>query len=348
MSGKDIFGGRGEMVGDQAAASAHPPGMSSSEAHTGLLIKGSEGTEPTAVAVSDAAGRSASTKRRAMSRWTLYRRRFLRNRLAVVGLAIFLVLVVFSAFGKFIAQWDFTELDFLALSAPPSSKHWFGTTTAGNDLFAQSIHGLQRSLIIAVAVSVGTTVISAVLGAAAALYGGSVEKVTLAVIHFMLAIPSFLMIALIVGDSGGDWKMLVVVLIVFGWVGSARVIWALSLSVKENDYVRAARYMGVGNLRTVVRHIIPNIGSLLVIQFTLSVVSTVMSETALSFLGLGVQLPDVSLGTLLSGGVNNLQSAPWQFYFPAAILTLLTVSMAFIADGLRDALDPNSNAGGHA
>ncbi|GAB2508532.1 Oligopeptide transport system permease protein OppC [Corynebacterium atrinae] len=278
----------------------------------------------------------------------LYVRRFFRNKLAVVGLIIFAGLVLASIFGGYLSQWSYDEPDFMNLSTPPSSEHWFGTTDGGNDLFAQTVHGLGRSLTIAVLVSLATLVLSAVIGAGAALYGGFMEKAVLAVIHFLLAIPTFLLIALLVADSAGDWKILVVVFILFGWMYPARVIWSLALSVRENDYVRAARFMGVSRARTVVRHIIPNIGSLLIIQFMLSIVSTVMAETGLSFLGLGVKLPDVSLGTLLSVGSGALQSAPWQFYFPAATLTLLTVSMAFIADGLRDALDPNSKSGGKA
>lgn len=283
-----------------------------------------------------------------MSRLTLYRRRFFRNKMAVVGLIIFGLLVLFAVFGRFLTPWDFSEPDFTALSQPPSPDHWFGTTNGGNDLFAQTAHGLGRSLIIAVMVSLGVSVLSAIVGAGAALYGGRVEKIILTVIHFLLAIPSFLLIALLVSDSGGDWKLLIVVLIVFGWAYPARVIWAMALSVRENDFVRAAKYMGVGRFTSLIRHVIPNIGSLLIIQFALSVVSTVNSETALSFLGLGVKLPDVSLGTLLTVGTGALQSAPWQFWIPATVLTLLTTSMAFIADGLRDALDPNSNAGGRA
>ncbi|WP_448850962.1 ABC transporter permease [Corynebacterium sp. 335C] len=300
--------------------------------------------DPAAAAVADEKKAAA----RGMSRLTLYRRRFLRNRMAVVGLVIFGLLVLFALFGRFLTDWHYSEPDFAALSQPPSPEHWFGTSASGNDLFAQTAHGLGRSLIIAVTVSLGVSVLSAVVGAGAALYGGRVEKAILTLIHFLLAIPSFLLIALLVADSGGDWKLLIVVLIVFGWAYPARVIWAMALSVRENDFVRAAKYMGVGDFTTLTRHVIPNIGSLLIIQFALSVVSTVNSETALSFLGLGVKLPDVSLGTLLTVGTGALQSSPWQFWFPAAILTLLTTSMAFIADGLRDALDPNSNAGGRA
>ena len=295
-----------------------------------------------------APGETRRTAFTGSSKFTLYRRRFFRNKMAVVGTAIFVVLVLASLFGKYLTQWGFDDPDFLNLSAPPSAEHWFGTNDAGNDLFAQTVHGLGRSLSIALTVAIGTSVLSALIGAAAAMFSGAVEKVILAVIHFLLAIPTFLLIALVVADSGGDWKLLIVVLIAFGWMYPARVIWSMALSVRENDYVRAAEYMGVSKSRTIVRHIIPNIGSLLIIQLVLGVVSTVVSETALSFLGLGVKLPDVSLGTLLAVGTNAVESSPWQFYFPALTLTLLTVSMAFIADGLRDAIDPNSNSGGRA
>ena len=285
---------------------------------------------------------------RATRKSRIYFRRFMRNKAAVIGLIIFFLLVLLAVFGKFLTPWNYQDPDFLNLSVPPSSEHWFGTTDSGNDLFAQVVHGLGRSLTIAVPASIATTIISAIVGAGAALYGGSVEKVVLAVIHFLLAVPTFLIIALLVSGSGGDWKVLTVVLIAFGWMYSARVIWSLSLSIRENDYVRAAKFMGVSRPKTIVRHVIPNVASLLIIQLMLGIVSTIMSETALSFLGLGVKLPDVSLGTLLQTGTSTLITAPWQFYFPALILTLLTVSMAFIADGLRDALDPNSNSGGSA
>ena len=285
---------------------------------------------------------------RGTSKTRLYVRRFMRNRMAVVGLAVFALLALVAIFGGFLTPWAYDEADFLNLSSPPSAEHWFGTTDVGHDLYAQVVHGLGRSLIIGVLASLGTSVISAVLGAGAALYGGLPEKIVIGAIHFLLAIPTFLLIALVVGDAQGDWKLLIVVLVLFGWMFPARVIWSMSLSIKQNDYVRAARFMGVSRPRTVVRHLVPNIGSLLIIQFALGVVGVIMSETALSFLGLGVKLPDVSLGTLLAAGANATQAAPWQFYFPAGILTLLTVSMAFIADGLRDALDPNSRSGGQA
>ncbi|MBF0815488.1 ABC transporter permease [Microbacterium paludicola] len=283
-----------------------------------------------------------------MSKWELYGRRFARNRGALVGLVIFAVLVLFAVIGPLFQQYDHIELDFLSLSDPPSAEHWFGTNGSGNDVYAMVVVGLQRSLMIALVVSIGTTVLSAVIGAAAAYFRGTVERVTLLIIHFLMVTPTFLILAMISNDAGGDWRVISLVMILTGWFFSARVIWTLSLSIREREYVQAARYMGVKGFTIVLRHMLPNIGSLLVINFTLGVVTAVLTETGLSFIGFGVKLPDVSLGSLIGIGANSVSSAPWLFYFPAGALTLLTVSMALVADGLRDALDPTSAAGGRA
>ena len=287
-------------------------------------------------------------RRTHVGRRRLYLRRFLRNRGAVVGLAVLALLVLFALFGSLLTTYTYTDVDFVNLSSAPSPEHLFGTNGAGNDTYAQAVHGLQRSLVIALVVSALTTMIAAFVGAAAAYLGGLAEKTILEVIHFLLVVPSFLILALVSQRAHGDWPVLILVLTAFGWMFSARVVWSLTTSLREREYVRAARYMGVGPIRIVVRHLIPNIGSLLIISFTLGVVATVQSETALSFIGFGVQPPDVSLGTMLSDGANTVSSAPWLFYFPAGLVTLLTVSMALIGDGLRDALDPTSRSGGRA
>lgn len=279
---------------------------------------------------------------------TLYFRRFMRNKPAVAGSAIFVFLVLLVFVGPRLTKWDYEDLDRYNIQTPPSPEHWFGTSGAGNDMFAQVVHGLGRSLTIALTVSIATTAISAFIGSIAAFLGGRAERAILAFIHFMLIIPSFLLVALLVAGSGGDWKVLTVVLIVIGWMYPARIVWSLAISIREREYVKAARFMGVSGPRIVIRHIIPNIGSFLIVNATLGVVTTVMSETGLSFLGLGVKLPDISLGNLLTTGANSVRTAAWTFWAPAITLVLLTVSMALIADGLRDALDPNSSAGGRA
>jgi peptide/nickel transport system permease protein len=289
-----------------------------------------------------------AARRRHLSRGRLYTRRFLRNKGALAGLTLLVLLILFATAGSLFTRYGFTDVDFTSLTSAPSADHWFGTNGTGNDTFAQSVHGLQRSLVIAVTVSLLTTLVAAFVGTAAGYFGGRTEKVVLGLVHFLMIVPAFLILALVSRKAGGDWKALIVVLTVFGWMYNARVVWSLTTSLREREYVQAARFMGVHPLRIVTRHLIPNIGSLLIVTFTLGVVATVQGETALSFIGFGVQLPDVSLGTMLSDGANSISSAPWLFYFPAALVTLLTISMALIGDGLRDALDPTSRSGGRA
>lgn len=279
----------------------------------------------------------------------LYMRRFARNKPALGGLVLFALLVFFSLLGPYLTHWDHMEADFTALSVPPGvGGHLLGTNGAGNDVYAQLVHGLGRSLIIAVTVSLLTTAIAGLFGTTAAYFGGKVERAMLGFVHFLLILPSFLIIALVGTRYRGEWQVLVVVLTLFGWMLTARVIWSLATSLREREYVLAARFMGVSPMRTIVRHLVPNIGSLLIVTFTLGVASTVQAETALSFIGFGVKQPDVSLGSMLADGQNTLSTAPWLFYLPASMVVLLTVAMALIGDGLRDALDPTSQSGGRA
>ncbi|MCL1840206.1 MAG: ABC transporter permease [Propionibacteriaceae bacterium] len=282
------------------------------------------------------------------SRMGLYRRRFARNIPADVGLGIFVLLVLAALFGGRLTHWSYTDIDFLALTTPPSADHWFGTDRTGLDVYAMTMHGLGRSMIIAVTVSLLTLIIASFLGALAAYLGHASEKIILGIVNFLLVCPIFLLEALVAAKTGGNWIWLIAVLTVFGWMGMCRVIWQLSTSIRERDFISAARYMGIGGPVVVFRHMIPNIGSLMVVEFTLGIVGTVMSETGLSFLGFGIKVPDVSLGSLLTSGQTMLYTAPWAFFFPAGALLLLTVSVALIGDGLRDALDPNSAAGGRA
>jgi peptide/nickel transport system permease protein len=306
------------------------------------------GLQPVVDDLAELPGSERVGRRGHLSRRRLYLRRFLRNRTATVGLLVLAALVLFALFGGLFTHYTYLDVDFANLTSEPSPDHYFGTNGAGNDTYAQAVHGLQRSLVIALTVSLLSTMIAAFVGAAAAYIGGLVEKVILEIIHFLLVVPSFLILALISQRAHGDWRVLILVLTAFGWVFGARVVWSMTTSLREREYVQAARFMGVGPIQVVLRHLIPNIGSLLIISFTLGVVGTVQGETALSFIGFGVQQPDVSLGTMLNDGSSTMASAPWLFYFPATLVTLLTVSMALIGDGLRDALDPTSQSGGRA
>lgn len=273
-------------------------------------------------------------------------RRFLRNRTALIGLTILLLLVLFAALGSLFTSYDYRATDFAALGVPPGGEHILGTNDAGVDLYAALVHGLQRSLVIAFAVAFGTTIIATIVGTVAAYVGGWVERITLQSIHFLLVVPSLLIVALVANRYGGDWKALIVVLIVFGWPFQARVTWSLARSVSEMDYARAGKFLGLGVFRISLRYIIPNMSSLIIVSTVLGVVTVVLTETSLSFLGFGVKIPDVTLGSLISDGQSTITSSPWLFWYPAAVLTLLTMSLSLIGDGLRDAFDPQSASGG--
>ena len=259
---------------------------------------------------------------------------------------ILVLLIAFAALGSSVTSYDYRATDFAALGVPPGGDHILGTNDAGVDLYAALVHGLQRSLVIAFVVAFGTTIIATIVGTVAAYVGGWLERITLQSIHFLLVVPSLLIVALVANRYGGDWKALIVVLIVFGWPFQARVTWSLAQSVSEMDYVRAGKFLGLGALRISLRHIIPNMSSLIIVSTVLGVVTVVLTETSLSFLGFGVKIPDVTLGSLISDGQSTITSSPWLFWYPAAVLTLLTLSLSLIGDGLRDAFDPQSAAAG--
>lgn len=301
---------------------------------------------------SDPDAETANTKSefKRTGRLTLYVRRFFRRPSAVVGLVMLAVLVFFALFGGHFTKWGYTQPDFTALSDPPSAEHWLGTTTGGSDLYALIIRGLGRSLSIGFISSISITIIAAFIGTAIAYFEGVVEKVGMWLLDMLLVVPSFLLIALIIsGSSGGnDWVWLIFGLTAFGWVGYARTLRTLTLSLREREYIKAAKYMGVSAFRIIARHLIPNLGSVLVINTVLGVVSAVNSETALSFLGLGIKAPDTSLGTLLNNGQSIILTAPWVLLFPSIVLIMLTFSVQLIGDGLRDAIDPYSRSAGKA
>lgn len=279
---------------------------------------------------------------------TLIARRFFRQKSAVAGVVLFVLLLLFALFGDKICKWSYDDPDFMALSEPPSAEHWFGTDPGGLDLFALIAHGLGKSMLIGIITSVATMAIAALYGTAIAFFGGWMERVGMWILDMLLVIPSFLLVAMIVraANAKAGWVWLIVGLTAFGWVGYARIIRTMTLSLRERDYIKAARFMGVGSFKIILRHLVPNLASMIIINTVLGVVNAVASETALSYLGVGIKLPDTSLGLILQTGTSTTQTAPWIVVFPSVALVLLTFSMQLIGDGLRDALDPNSAANG--
>ncbi|MGO4956373.1 ABC transporter permease [Luteococcus sp. Sow4_B9] len=286
-----------------------------------------------------------------LSRGRLILKRFWRPLGAKIGVFGLSLVVLAAIIGPHIGQWRFDDVDNEWFLSPPSNLHWFGTTQGGRDVFAMTMQGLRKSLIIGFSVSFLVTAIAALVGAAAAFFGGKVEKAILWIIDMMLVIPSFLMIAIISQNTGGQkgstW-LFILLLVAFSWMLSARVVRAMTLSVVNLDYVNAAKFMSVPSWAIITKHVLPNISSYLIIDATLAVASAIISETALSYFGFGVQSPDTSLGTLLGEGTQMATTFPWVFLAPATVLVITLLSVNFIGDALRDAIDPSSKSGGQA
>jgi peptide/nickel transport system permease protein len=281
-----------------------------------------------------------------VSRLALVARRFRRRRLAILGLAVVVTLFALAYLSPYVTHWQYDQLDMQAFLSPPTARHWFGTTQNGFDMFALTMRGLQKSLVIGLLGALISTALAAVVGAFAGYFGGWLTLVLVGFIDLLLVLPSFLIIAILSPTfQGHTWLIFVLLLAAFQWMITARIVRGLTLSLKEREFVQAARFMGVPGATIIFRHVLPNMASLLIIDATVNVSSLILAEVGLSFFGFGVQPPDVSLGTLIGDQAGAALTFPWEFYFPAGVLVLLVLSINLIGDGLRDAFDPNAGGG---
>jgi peptide/nickel transport system permease protein len=276
------------------------------------------------------------------SRRTLVRRRFLRNKPAVASLVLLVALFVACYALPPLLPYSYTDLDFYALQQPPNTDHWFGTNALGQDLLAQILRGMQKSMLIGVCVAFISTIIAATVGTVAGYFGGWRDRTLMWIVDLALVVPSFLLITIVVQRTKGNIFWLIVLLAAFSWMISSRIVRGMTMSLREREFVSAARYMGVGNARIIIRHIVPNVASIIIIDTALNVGLAVLAETGLSFLGFGIQPPDVSLGTLIADGTKSVTTFPWVFLFPAGVLVLIILCANLVGDGLRDALDPSA------
>ena len=289
---------------------------------------------------------SPETVEKRLTRMALVRKRFARNKLAVAGLVILVAMFVLAFVGPFFGKYSWDSLDFFNLLQPPSREHFFGTSQIGGDVYALTLRGLQKSLIIGILVAIFSTGLAAIAGGFAGFYGGKVDRSVMWIIDALLVLPSFLIIAVMSPwFRGRTWLIFVVLLAAFGWMITARIIRSATMSLRERDFVRAAIYMGIPARKIVFRHLLPNVASILIIDATLNVGGTILSETGLSYLGFGVQPPDVSLGSLIAEGTASALTYPWLFMFAGAALVLTVLAVSFVGDGLRDAFDPGSAMG---
>lgn len=269
-------------------------------------------------------------------------RRYRQNKLAVVGLLIVLGLVLLALLQPLITPYDPFEQNLLNVAAQPSSDHWFGTDVLGRDLFSGILYGLRLAIIVGVSTMLGSLLLGVTLGAAAGYVGGALDSLLMRFTDIVLAFPFLIGAIIVVRALGNSVTVVIVALVVLGWPTAARLMRGQVLAMREAEYVEAARSIGAGGPRIVVNHILPNaIAPVLVYAFT-SVGVAVVSMAVLAFLGVGVP-PDVpEWGRLISQAIGQVRVPGRAFllWFPAGAICLFALAFAFVADGLRDSLDP--------
>lgn len=279
---------------------------------------------------------------RQYSQLQLIVRKFLRHRLAVGSLVVLLLVFVFAFLGPLLWRYDHTIILGAPSSSPPTWAHPLGTTAAGHDVLGQVMRGTQQSLKVALTVSVLSTAIGSLWGAVAGLKGGWVDFIMMRIVDIILVVPILVLVTAIAGNVRGGTTWLPVALIMSGfiWTTTSRIVRGVVLSLREQEYIEAATAMGASNARLVLRHLLPNASGPIIVAGTLTVAVAILLEASLSFLGFGIRPPDTSLGQLISSGVNAAFTRPWLFYPPGLVIILIALTVNFIGDGLRDALDP--------
>lgn len=263
-----------------------------------------------------------------------------RSRRLVCGLALLVLLSALVLAGPLVSPWKWDDTDFAAFREGPSSAHWLGTTQSGRDVFVLTLHGARRSLFVGLLAAMLSTGLAAVVGMVAGYAGGAFDRALMWGADLLLVLPSFLVVAVLAPRAAGGPYWLAPVLAAFMWMVTARAVRAATVSLREREYVLAARFLGVSAPRVLVRHVLPPLASLLAVDASLNVGVAIVAESGLSYLGFGVRPPDVSLGTLIATGHGAAAAHPWPFGFAAGLLVLIVVAANLLGDGLRDVLDP--------
>ena len=262
------------------------------------------------------------------------------HRPAIAGLCILLVLLLFATVAPLFTKYTYYETHLHLKNQPPSWQFWFGTDELGRDLFTRVWWGARISLFVGIAASLLDLVIGVFYGAVAGSIGGKIEELMMRVADILYSIPYLLLVILLMVIIGSGLATIIIALTITGWIGMARIVRGQILQIKELDFVKAARAMGASRKRILMQHLIPNAMGPIIVTVTLTIPTAIFAEAFLSFLGLGVQAPIASWGTMASDGLSALRYYPWRLFFPAAFISITMLSFNMLGDGLRDAFDP--------
>jgi peptide/nickel transport system permease protein len=266
-------------------------------------------------------------------------RRFLRHRLAVASAVVFVLIVLLAFVGPLLWKYTYTDLT-PDNSQPPSLAHPFGTDSIGHDSFAQVLRGLQQSVKVALCIALIASTLGVVWGGISGYYKGLADSGLMRLADLILTLPPIGLAAALANTTSGAWWMIALILGGLSAPYVGRVVRGVVLSLREQEFIEAARALGASDSRIILRHLVPNAFAVVIVNATLLVATGILAETALSYIGFGVRAPDTSLGLLISNAQGAVQTRPWLFYFPGLFIILIALTINFIGDGLRDALDP--------
>ncbi|WP_343560898.1 ABC transporter permease subunit [Kiloniella sp. b19] len=277
------------------------------------------------------------------SLWDDARRRLLTNKAAVASMVILTVMVVVAVVGPWLHPHLFDEVYWDYIQAPPDweAGFYFGTDTNGRDLFVRTLYGIRISMMVGLIATAVSLVIGVTYGAIAGYIGGRTDHIMMRIVDILYSMPFMFFVILLMVIFGRNIFLIFAALGAVEWLTMARIVRGQTLSIKNREFVEAARATGVSSFSIIRRHIIPNVMGPVIVYVTLTIPGVILVESFLSFLGLGVQEPMTSLGVLISEGAQQMESAPWTLLFPATALALILFCFNFIGDGLRDALDPH-------
>ncbi|GAA0748076.1 ABC transporter permease [Clostridium oceanicum] len=267
-------------------------------------------------------------------------RRLKGNKVAIVSLIVLLLIGLMTIIGPHLTSYKYWATDSSIVNMSPNSKHWFGTDTLGRDLFSRVWKGGRVSIIIGILGTFIEMTIGVIYGGISGYFGGKVDEVMMRIVEILLSVPYLIVVIIISLILGKGILSLVIAMTITGWCGMARIIRGQILKIREQEYVLAAKALGASPLRIIKKHLIPNTIGILIVNITLDIPSFIFAEAFLSYIGLGIQSPNTSWGSLASAAQPNLIFYPYQLFFPALFISLTMLAFNLLGDGLRDALDP--------
>ncbi len=284
--------------------------------------------------------KSQAIIRPSMTYWQDAWRRLKKNKIAMLSLLFLILLAVMAFVGSLISPFDYYTNDLTNGDKWPNATHWFGTDGLGRDLWERVWEGAKVSLFIGVITAVLNSIVGTLIGGASGFFGGLLDMLIMRTIDVLIAIPGLILTILIMLYLGSGIVPIILAFVITGWLGLARLVRGQVLSLKEQEFVLAAKTLGASSSRLIIKHLIPNTLGVIIVSLTFAIPGAIFGEAFLSFIGLGIQAPKTSWGQLSSTGIATMQVYPYQMIIPSILISLTMLALQLLGDGLRDALDP--------